>query len=162
MDLNNIDNIHVRNLRYFERYYEEIWKTYKRYGEQVLEVDLGDTEKELKKIFLESEERYDFLKKLAVFWRNKYQIIIQKPSDVPKAILLEKTWIVLKEDEKDVVNSLVLVSKEFFEKLKENSSKDLAYILEGEYLYIVSFGVKHEDAFVELQDVVPINNILKD
>ena len=161
MDLNNIKNINVSCCQYFKQHYEEILHNYKRYGECVLDVDLGDTEDEIREIFINSENAWEFSEKITKFWKDRYQVIVKNPSDIPRMIELGKT--AAEEITDDNSDSLVLVSKEFFKKLKEKASENqLVVVLNDDVLYIIKLEHTTLQKYgIRIQNIIPINQIIK-
>ena len=162
MNLNNKRQLITMSCSHFITHYEEIWCNYKRYGEKILDVDLGKTEDEIRQIIVSSRGELDFFDRINRFWINKYQIYVRTPSDIIRMIELDITGALVEGSEDVDSDSLVIVSKQFWDKLIENSSKDkLACVMVLDSLYVIKLETGKSNRGIEVLGILPTTKIVK-
>ena len=163
MNLNNRKDINIWVCHYFKLHYSGIWDKYKRYGKAVLDADLGDTEGEIREIFITSESQREFLERIERFWKNKFQVFLRNPSDILKMLELDITGALVEGSENAQNDDLVLVSKEFFEILKNNASKNnLVCLLIKDNFYFIKLEIEKMDKGIKVQDIIATKNIIRE
>lgn len=163
MNLNNRKDINIWVCYYFKLHYSGIWDKYKRYGETVLDVDLGDTEDEIREIFITSESKCVFLDRIERFWKDKFQVFLRNPSDILKMLELDITGALVEGSEKAETDDLVLVSNEFFETLRNNASKNnLVFLQIKDNCYLIRIETENMDRGIKILDIIASKNIIKE
>ena len=163
MNLNNRKDINIWVCHYFKLHYSGIWDKYKRYGEAVLDADLGDTEGEIREIFITSERQWEFLERIERFWKGKFQVFLRNPSDILKMLELDITGALVEGSENAQNDDLVLVSKEFFETLRNNASKNnLVCLLIKDNFYLIKIEIEKMDKGIRVQDIIATENIIRE
>lgn len=163
MNLNNRKDINVWVCHYFKLHYSEIWDKYRRYGEAVLDADLGDTEGEIREICITSERKWEFLDRIERFWKDKFQVFLRNPSDILKMLELGREGAWVEGSENAQHDDLVLVSKDFFETLRNNASKNnLVCLLINDNIYLIMLEIEKMDKGIKVQDIIATKNIIRE
>ena len=122
-----MDKLGFQSYQDFEDHYNKVWEDFKKDGDDVLETNLiSPDEKPLREIFNKKFSDEEFSRKLLNYWKEHYQIKIDKPSDFVKVFKgtegITKIYC-------DSENRIYITNK-FFEKIRKHIQKDgTAYII---------------------------------
>lgn len=124
---------------------------------------LGDTEGEIREIFITSESQWEFLNRIERFWKDKFQVFLRNPSDILKMLELDITGALVEGSENAKTDDLVLVSKDFFETLRDNASKNnLVCLLIKDNFYLIMLEIEKLDKGIKVQDIIATKNIIRE
>lgn len=98
-----------------------------------------------------------------IFWKGKFQVFLRNSSDILKMLELDITGALVEGSENAQNDDLVLVSKEFFETLKNNASKNnLVCLLIKDNFYLIKLEIEKMDKGIKVQDIIATKNIIRE
>ncbi|MBE5822013.1 MAG: hypothetical protein E7311_05460 [Clostridiales bacterium] len=167
--MNKMDTIGFKGFDYFSKHYGQIWDNYIRYGITILDVDLDESESEIRNIFLNQrasgKSKSVLLRSLLYLWQKKYQMaiyncktlahayqIIKKKSDGLVNISREPIYVGKKE------RVQFYITPAFFEKLKNHKNN---FVFFNGYIY----EIKIDDDFntyIVIEKEIAIKDALTD